>query len=142
MPIDLDKIKDELKLLPNFNDQICLQGVTDNPDPFFGCGTISNIKPYKETDFTEPNFNLPYINSIIEELNSLNLSRDTDRMIESSASNIIESAINLLNRIGNTYDDATAGELERRFLNSIKSGDPRKFKRGIQKVIESKSNDK
>ena len=79
--------------------------------------------------------------SILEELNSLNLSRDTDRMIESSASNIIESAINLLNRIGNTYDDATAGELERRFLNSIKSGDPRKFKRGIQKVIESKNND-
>ena len=69
MPIDLDKIKDELKLLPEFNDQICLQGVDDNPDPFFGCGTISNIKPYKETDFTEPNFNLPYINSIIEELN-------------------------------------------------------------------------
>ena len=69
MPIDLDKIKDELKLLPEFNDQICLQGVDDNPDPFFGCGTISNIKPYKETDFTELNFNLPYINSIIEELN-------------------------------------------------------------------------
>jgi len=75
MPIDLDKIKDELKLLPKFKapffDQICLQGVTDNPDPFFGCGTISNIKPYKETDFTEPNFNLPYINSIIEEMRLL-----------------------------------------------------------------------
>jgi len=80
--------------------------------------------------------------SILEELNSLNLSRDTDRMIESSASNIIESAINLLNRIGNTYDEATASELERRFLNSIRSGDPKKFKRGIQKVIESKANDK
>lgn len=80
--------------------------------------------------------------SILEELNSLNLSRDTDRMIETSASNIIESAINLLNRIGNTYDEATAGELERRFLNSIRTGDPKKFKRGIQKVIESKSNDK
>ena len=80
--------------------------------------------------------------SILEELNSLNLSRDTDRMIESSASNIIESAINLLNRIGNTYDEATASELERRFLNSIRSGDPKKFKRGIQKVIESKHNDK
>jgi len=79
--------------------------------------------------------------SILEELNSLNLSRDTDRMIESSASNIIESAINLLNRIGNTYDDATASELERRFLNSIKSGDPRKFKRGIDKIIESKNNE-
>ena len=80
--------------------------------------------------------------SILEELNSLNLSRDTDRMIETSANNIIESAINLLNRIGNTYDDVTASELERRFLNSIKSGDPRKFKRGIDKIIESKRNDK
>lgn len=80
--------------------------------------------------------------SILEELNSLNLSRDTDRMIESSASNIIESAINLLNRISNTYDEATASELERRFLNSIRSGDPKKFKRGIQKVIESKANEK
>lgn len=80
--------------------------------------------------------------SILEELNSLNLSRDTDRMIESSASNIIESAINLLNRISNTYDEATASELERRFLNSIRSGDSKKFKRGIQKVIESKANDK
>lgn len=80
--------------------------------------------------------------SILEELNSLNLSRDTDRMIESSANNIIESAINLLNRISNTYDESTASELERRFLNSIKSGDPKKFKRGIQKVIESKHNDK
>ena len=80
--------------------------------------------------------------SILEELNSLNLTRDPDRMIESTAGNIIESAINLLNRISNTYDDVTASELERRFLNSIKSGDPRKFKRGIDKIIESKQNDK
>jgi len=79
--------------------------------------------------------------SILEELNNLDMSRDKDRMIESSANNIIESAINLLNRIGATYDEDTAGELERRFLNSIKSGDPRKFKRGIQKVIESRNND-
>lgn len=78
--------------------------------------------------------------SILEELNNLGMSRDNDRLIESSANNIIESAINLLNRIGNTYDAETASELERRFLNSIKSGDPRKFKRGIQKVIESKKN--
>ena len=40
----------------------------------------------------------------------------------------------------NTYDENTASELERRFLNSIKSGDPRKFKRGIQKIIEGKKN--
>ena len=79
--------------------------------------------------------------SILEELNNLDRARNNDYLIETTANNIIESAINLLNRIGNTYDENTAGELERRFLNSIKSGDPRKFKRGIQKVIESKKND-
>jgi hypothetical protein len=78
--------------------------------------------------------------SILEELNNLDRSRNNDYLIETTANNIIESAINLLNRIGNTYDENTAGELERRFLNSIKSGDPRKFKRGITKVIESKKN--
>lgn len=78
--------------------------------------------------------------SILQELNNLDRSRSNDHLIETTGSNIIESAINLLNKISKTYDADTAGELERRFLNSIKSGDPRKFKRGIQKVIESKQN--
>jgi len=79
--------------------------------------------------------------SILEELNNLGRRADSDLLIETTASNIIESAINLLDRIGQNYDAETAGELERRFLNSIKSGDPRKFKRGIQKVIEGRDND-
>jgi len=79
--------------------------------------------------------------SILEELNNLSLSDSSDHLIESSGSNIIESAINLLNKISNTYDADTASELERRFINSIKSGDNRKFKRGINKIIESKNND-
>jgi len=80
--------------------------------------------------------------SILDELNNLGRSQDNDRLIETTANNIIESSINLLNRISNTYDENTAGELERRFLNSIRSGDPRKFKHGINKIIESKKNDK
>ena len=79
--------------------------------------------------------------SILEELNTLGREHSNDHQIEARASNIIESAINLLDRIGETYDAATANELERRFLNSIKSSDPRKFKRGITKIIESKKND-
>jgi len=79
--------------------------------------------------------------SILEELNNLSLSESSDHLIESSGSNIIESAINLLNKISNTYDADTASELERRFINSIKSGDARKFKRGINKIIERKNND-
>lgn len=79
--------------------------------------------------------------SILEELNNLDRSKSNDLLIETTGNNIIESAINLLNKISNTYDADTASELERRFLNSIRSGDPRKFKRGVQKVIESKNND-
>ena len=63
-------------------------------------------------------------------------------MIEATGNNIIESAINLLNRIAETYDDTTANELERRFLNSIRTGDPRKFKRTMSKVMEAKNEDK
>jgi len=79
--------------------------------------------------------------SILEELNNLDRARNNDLLIETTGSNIIESAINLLNKISNTYDETTAGELERRFLNSIKSGDPKKFKRGLSKIIEAKQDD-
>jgi len=76
--------------------------------------------------------------SILEELNNVYGKRDADRFIDNTANNIIESSINLLSRIHETYDVETASELERRFLNSIKSGDPRKFRRAITKIIESK----
>ena len=80
--------------------------------------------------------------SILQELNTVGRSKkNNDHLIEATGNNIIESAINLLNRISDTYDENTASELERRFINSIKSGDPRKFRRGIQKVIEGKNND-
>jgi hypothetical protein len=37
------------------------------------------------------------------------------------------------------YDLETAAELERRFLNAIRTGEPAKFKRGIKKIQESKN---
>ena len=79
--------------------------------------------------------------SILAELNSIGRKKDGDLLIETTASNIIESSINLLNRINDIYDQETAAELERRFINSIKSGDPRKFKRSMNRIIESKKND-
>jgi len=79
--------------------------------------------------------------SILEELNELGRNHGNDRLIETTANNLIESSINLINRISSTYDDDTAGELERRFINAIKSGDPRKFKRGMKKIIEAKNNE-
>ena len=77
--------------------------------------------------------------SISEELNNLHQKRDSDSFIATTGNNIIESAINLLQRINTEYDQETALDLERRFINSIKSSDPRKFKRGLQKVVESKN---
>jgi hypothetical protein len=76
--------------------------------------------------------------SILQELSDINLNRDTDLVIESRGSNIIQSAINLLEIIRESYDIETAAELERRFLNSIKSGDNAKFKRGIKRIQEGK----
>lgn len=77
--------------------------------------------------------------SILEELNTLHGHRDNDRFIDFTANNIIESSINLLSRIYEQYDAEEASELERRFISSIRSGDPRKFRRSMQKIIESKS---
>lgn len=76
--------------------------------------------------------------SILQELSDLGISRDTDLVVESRGSNIIQSAINLLSLIREHYDIETAAELERRFINSIKAGDPTKFKRGVKRIQESK----
>jgi hypothetical protein len=59
-------------------------------------------------------------------------------VIESRGTNLIQSAVNLINLIRENYDIETAAELERRFINSIKSADVTKFKRGIKRIQESK----
>jgi len=76
--------------------------------------------------------------SILQELNDLGVSRNTDLVIESRGSNLIQSAINLINLIRENYDVETAAELERRFINSIKASDPSKFKRGVKRIQEGK----
>lgn len=78
--------------------------------------------------------------SILEELNNLHR-RDNDLLIETTGNNIIESAINLLSRIHSVYDAETAADLERKFLNSIRTGDSKKFRRSLQKIIEAKNKD-
>lgn len=75
--------------------------------------------------------------SILEELNSIGHSRDTQLLIENRGNNIITSAINLLNLVKETYSPEEASELERRFLNAIRTGEPKKFKRGLVKIQES-----
>jgi hypothetical protein len=76
--------------------------------------------------------------SILQELNEVASRRNTDALIESRATNIINSAINLLESIHKHYDAEQADELERRLINAIKGQDPAKFVRGVRKISESK----
>lgn len=76
--------------------------------------------------------------SILEELSSIGRKTHTDEFIQTTGSNIIESAINLLTKIHETYPDEEAIDLERRFLNAIRSANPKKFKSGIDRIIETK----
>ena len=76
--------------------------------------------------------------SILQEISDLGISRDKDLIIESRGTNLIESAINLITLIREEYDVETAAELERRFINAIRTSEPAKFKRGIKKIQESK----
>jgi hypothetical protein len=76
--------------------------------------------------------------SILQELNQVAAVRNMDAVIESRATNIINSAINLIESINKHYDPELADELERRLLNAIKGQDPSKFTRGIRKIAESR----
>jgi len=72
--------------------------------------------------------------SILDEISFAYNPQDKEAIIESRANHIISSAINLVNLIRETYDPETAGELERRLINSIRGQDTAKFMRGIRKV--------
>jgi hypothetical protein len=80
--------------------------------------------------------------SILQELNEVASARNTDSMIESRATNVINSAINLIESLYKHYDNEAADELERRLLNAIKGQDPAKFTRGIRKIAESRKHKK
>lgn len=70
--------------------------------------------------------------SLFEELSSIAVSKDKDRILEQKAENIIASAINLIEYINSHYDADVASDLTKRLVNSIRTQDPRKFKRGIE----------
>lgn len=75
--------------------------------------------------------------SILHELNSMIVEKDRKHVMESRATNVIESAINLIQEMHKHYDSETAGDLERRLLNSIKHQDTKRFVRGIRRVNEA-----
>jgi hypothetical protein len=60
--------------------------------------------------------------------------KDRENLVESRASHVIQGAINLINYIRENYDAEQAGELERRLINSIRTQEPDKFKRGVRRM--------
>ena len=71
---------------------------------------------------------------MLDELDQMLVHRDPNNFIESRASHVISGAINLIRYIRDHYDEEVAGDLERRLINSIKSQDPEKFRRGVRKL--------
>ena len=72
--------------------------------------------------------------SLLDELDIFVSKKDNNILIENRANNVIKSAINLLEHIRQNYDADTAANLEKRLLNSIRTGEPEKFTRGIRRV--------
>lgn len=65
--VNLEKILEEIKIIPDFNDQIMLQSCEGETDPLYGIGD-SRFFPQTEQEFTIPIFDIPYTNSVIKEL--------------------------------------------------------------------------
>ena len=59
-------------------------------------------------------------------------------IVESRALHVINGAINILEMVKENFPEEVALDLERRLINSIRGGDPDKFRRGIRKIQESK----
>ena len=84
------------------------------------------------------------VKSLIEELDLFVPQRDKHQIVEARASNVIASAVNLLNLICESFSEEEADELQRRLLGAIKNKDPDKFNRKIREFrkVQEKRNDK
>jgi hypothetical protein len=72
--------------------------------------------------------------SILEELDTLYVERDRRLLIENRASNLIDSAIRLLEQIESEYSSEQADNLTRKLLNAIRTRDSGKFSRSVRKT--------
>jgi hypothetical protein len=72
--------------------------------------------------------------SLLEELDEMYVHRDSRLVIETRASNIIASAIRLLEQIDQSYPAEQAENLKRKLLNAINQRDPAKFTRTVRRT--------
>jgi hypothetical protein len=76
--------------------------------------------------------------SLLEELQSFGDTRDMNNIIENRASNIITSAINLIQLLEKHYPSDKAELLEKKLLSAIKSKDESRFTKSLRKKNEAK----
>ena len=76
--------------------------------------------------------------SILEELDAIYTEKQADRdrryIIESRASNVIASAIRLIEQIESEFAPEQADNLTRKLLNAIRTKDSGKFARSVRKT--------
>jgi hypothetical protein len=72
--------------------------------------------------------------SLLEELDSMYIERDQRHVIENRASNVIASAIRLLEQIDVSYTAEDAQNLQRKLINAINQRDPGKFTRTVRRT--------
>lgn len=78
------------------------------------------------------------INSLLDELDKFVPAKSKHTVIESRASHIIASAINLVQLIKESYPDDVAQDLVKRLHRSIISEDNKKFLRKIKELKSEK----
>ena len=72
--------------------------------------------------------------SLLEALDAMYIERDQRHVIENRASNVIASAIRLLEQIDAVYTPEQAENLNRKLINAIKLRDPGKFTRTVRRT--------
>lgn len=77
---------------------------------------------------------------IVSELCEYVPHKSRDLFIETRAQQVIASFGHLKQLIEETYDEETADDLIKRLFNAARTGDERKFSRGIKTVMEGKNN--
>lgn len=75
--------------------------------------------------------------SLLEELQAFGDSRDINHVIESRATNIIASAINLIELMQKHYSSEKAELLEKKLLSAIKGKDQTRFAKSLRKKNET-----
>jgi hypothetical protein len=74
--------------------------------------------------------------SLLEELQAYGDTRDISHVIESRASNVIASAIHLIELMQRHYSSEKAELLEKKLLSAIKSKDQARFSKSLRKKHE------